>query len=47
MIPLTKKEMKMHNRQKVCYICEKRFSTDDNNKKISLSQRSLSLHWKI
>ena len=32
MIPLTKKEEKMHNKQKVCYICEKRFSTDDNNK---------------
>ena len=30
MIPLTKK---MHRRQKKCYICKKRFSTDDNNKK--------------
>ena len=33
MIPLTKKEEKLHNKQKVCYICKKRFSTDDNNKK--------------
>ena len=33
MIPLTKKEEKMHNKQKVCYIWKKRFSTDDNNKK--------------
>ena len=28
MIPLTKKEQKMHNKQKVCYICKSRFSTD-------------------
>ena len=33
MIPLTKKEEKLHNKQKVCYICKKKFSTDDNNKK--------------
>ena len=33
MIPLTKKEERMHNKQKVCYICKKGFSTDDNNKK--------------
>ena len=33
MIPLTKKEEKRHNKQKVCHICKKRFSTDDNNKK--------------
>ena len=33
MIPLTKKEEKMHNKQKVCYICKKRFSTDDGKKK--------------
>ena len=30
---LHKKEEKMHNKQKDCYICKKRFSTDDNNKK--------------
>ena len=29
MIPLTKKEEKKHNKQEVCYICKKRFSTDD------------------
>ena len=33
MIPLTKKEEKKHNKQKVCYICKKGFSTDDSNKK--------------
>ena len=33
MIPLTKKEEKKHNKEKVCHICRKRFSTDDNNKK--------------
>ena len=31
MIPLTKKEEKRHNKQKVCHICKKRFSTDYNN----------------
>ena len=29
MIPLTKKEEKNHNKQKVCYICKKEFNTDD------------------
>ena len=33
MIPLTKKEEKKHNNQKVSHICKKRFSADDNNKK--------------
>ena len=33
MIPLTKKKEKKYNKQKVCYICKKRFSTDDSNKK--------------
>ena len=33
MIPLTKKEEKKHNKQEVCHICTKRFSTEDNNKK--------------
>ena len=33
MIPLTKKEEKMDNKQKVCYKCKKkRFSTDDGKK---------------
>ena len=31
-ITLTKEEKKMHNNQKVCYICKKGFSTDDGNK---------------
>ena len=33
MIPLTKKEEKNHNNQKVCYICRKEFNTDDSDKK--------------
>ena len=33
MIPLTKKKEKKYNKQRVCYICKKRFSTDDGNKK--------------
>ena len=33
MIPLTKEEKKIHHEQKVCYICEKGFSTDNDNKK--------------
>ena len=35
MIPLTYKEHKSYERQKFCYICEKGFSTDDNNSKVS------------
>ena len=31
-IPLTEEE-KMHNKQKVCYICKKRFTKDNNKKK--------------
>ena len=33
MVPLTSKERKLHSKQKVCYICEKRFNTDNDNKK--------------
>ena len=33
MIPLTSREEKNHNKQKVCYICEKEFNTDPNDKK--------------
>ena len=33
MIPLTKKEEKHHNKQKVCYICKKEFNTDNIYKK--------------
>ena len=32
MIPLTKKEAKMHNKQKICYIFKKRFCNDDGKK---------------
>ena len=33
MIPLTKKEEKNHNKQKICHICRKEFNTDDSDKK--------------
>ena len=33
MIPLTDEEIKLYEMQKVCYICKKEFSTDDDNKK--------------
>ena len=33
MIPLTKEGKKMHRRQRECYVCKKRFTTDNNNKK--------------
>ena len=33
MIPLTKREEKNHNKQKVCHICRKEFNTDDSDKK--------------
>ena len=32
-IPLTNEERKLHYKQKLHYICKKRFSTDDDNKK--------------
>ena len=32
MIPLTDEENKSYKKQKVCYICKKRFSTDDERK---------------
>ena len=32
-VPLTKKEEKKRNKQKVCHVYKKRFSIDDNNKK--------------
>ena len=33
MIPLTDEENKSYKKQKVCYMCKKEFSTDDDNKK--------------
>ena len=33
MIPLSDEENKSYEKQKVCYICKKGFSTDDDNKK--------------
>ena len=34
MIPLTYEETESYEMQKVCYICEKKFSTDKNDKVI-------------
>ena len=36
MIPLTKEEKKIHREQKICYICKKGFSTDDDKKSTSM-----------
>ena len=33
MISLNDEENKSYKKQKLCYICKKGFSTDDNNKK--------------
>ena len=33
MTPLTNEESKFYKNQKVCYICKKEFSIDDDNKK--------------
>ena len=33
MIPLTNKEIKTYEKQKVCHICKKEFRNDDKNKK--------------
>ena len=33
MIPLADEELKSYEKQLVCYICKKEFSTDDDNKK--------------
>ena len=38
MIPLTDAENKSYKEQKVCYICKKRFSTDDDKKSIITSE---------
>ena len=46
MIPLTKKEEKKHNKQKVCYICKKGFSTGDSNKNI-IRLEIIVTNWKI
>ena len=32
MMPLTDKENKSYEKQKVCYICKKEFNTDENDK---------------
>ena len=50
MIPLTNKEIKSYEKQKVCHICKKEFFDDKNNEKEfknkKKTQRSLSLHQK-
>ena len=32
MIPLTDKENKSYEKKRICYICKKEFSTDENDK---------------
>ena len=39
MIPLTDKEKETHKNQKICYICEKEFCTDKNNKEFKKMQK--------
>ena len=46
MILLTKSEKKMRNKQKICYICKKGFSTEDDNKKYN-KVRDHCHYWKI
>ena len=38
MVPLTDEENKSYKKQKVCYKCKKRFSTDDYKKSIIKSE---------
>ena len=38
MIQITDKENKSYEKQKVCYVCKKEFSTDDDNKSIIKSE---------
>ena len=33
MIPSTDEERETHENQEICYVCEKEFCTDQNNKK--------------
>ena len=50
MILLTNEETKLHRKQKVCYICKKRFSTDDDKKniiKLEIIVITTQIHWKI
>ena len=44
MMPLTNKEIKSYEKQKVHHLCKKKFCYDKNKNR---SQRSLSLHQKI
>ena len=50
MILLTDKEKESYENQEICYICEKEFCSDQNDKKKlenAKGRRSLSLHRKI
>ena len=38
MIPLTYKENESYKKHKVCYICKKGFSTDDDNREYHKSE---------
>ena len=39
MTPLTEKENDYHEKQKACYICQKRFSYNKKRKKILIIQK--------
>ena len=45
MTPLTAKENKSYEKQKVCYICKKEFSTDENDKNAFKLYHKVRDHW--
>ena len=44
MMPLTNEEKETHENQKICYICEKEFCTNENNKKEFIKKRKVRDH---
>ena len=45
MIPLTNEETKFYEKQKVCHICKKEFSTDKNDKNTFKLYHKVRDHW--
>ena len=45
MIPLTNKEIKFYEKQKVCHICRKEFCYDENNEKEFKNKRKVRDHY--
>ena len=45
MIPLTDKENKSYEKQKVCSICKKEFSTDENDKNAFKLNYKVRVHY--